>query len=105
MKIGELNRRVEVLEQVEDRDTFGAVKTDWIVTGRVWANISPKTANEFFDNNQIKTSQKVVIVMRFYAGITVKHRIKYKDKLYEIISVIDKDTRHEKTILECKEII
>jgi SPP1 family predicted phage head-tail adaptor len=33
-----------------------------------------------------------------------KHRIQYKDKLYEINSVIDVDTGHYKMIIDCSEV-
>lgn len=103
--IGKLNRRIDVLEYQTDRDEYGGELYEWVVVGRVWASIEPKTGSEFFDNQQIKTSQNVIITMRFYAGITVKHRVRYEDKLYEIVAVIDKGTRHEQTILQCKEVI
>ena len=43
--------------------------------------------------------------MRFYAGLTVMHRIRYRDKLYEIIGISDEDTAHRWTVANCKELV
>ncbi len=95
--IGELNRRIEVLEFVESRDDFGGVEQEWIVKGIVWAKIVPKTGTEQFENEQVKSEQKVKFFMRFFASMNEKNRIRYDNNLYEVISVADKNTAHRFT--------
>ena len=102
MNIGELNRRIEVLEFQEDRDDFGGVVGEWVIIGRVWANIIPKNNGETLTNQQVKSNQTVKITVRFYAGLSTKHRIKYLDKLYEIVGIIDKETFHRWTEINAK---
>lgn len=104
MDIGSLNRRIEVLQFFEERDSLGGVVGLWQTVGRVWANIEPKTGSEYFQNQQINAESNVTITMRFYAGISALNRVRYQDKTYEIVAVADTCTEHKSTVLTCKEI-
>lgn len=104
MDIGKLNRRIEVLEFVKDRDEYGGEVGEWIIVGRVWASIEPIKGTEKYFNQQIIAETGTKITMRFYAGLTVTHRIRYGDVVYEIISVIDENTAHRMTTAMAKEI-
>ena len=104
IKIGELNRRIEVLEFIEDRDSFGAVVGEWITTGRVWSKVEPLSGGESLLDQQIRATNKVRFVMRFYAAMCNDKRINYMDKIYEITAVKDITDRHRFTEIEGKEI-
>ncbi|MFI3162896.1 MAG: phage head closure protein [Bacillota bacterium] len=104
IKIGDLNRRIEVLSQRDSKDSFGGAVGEWITVGLVWAKIQPNQASETIDDDQVKTKQMANITMRFYAGLTSKHRIKYKEKIYNIQSVSDVETSHRWTIAVVEEI-
>jgi SPP1 family predicted phage head-tail adaptor len=105
MTIGELNRRIEVLELREERDAYGAVTGDWAVVGKVWAKIAPGIGRENFVNQQEKAIQETFITMRFYPAMSVKHRIRYQKTLYEVTAVKDIVTEHRWTQVTAKEII
>lgn len=105
MNIGDLNRRVEVLQFIEERDDMGGVVGAWHAVGRVWANIKPSSGTEYFQNQQVNAETNTTITVRFYASLTVEHRIKYGEKLYEIIGVGDEETAHKWTVINCKEIV
>ena len=104
VKIGELNRRIEVLEFSEERDSFGAVVGEWIATGRVWSKVEPLSGGESLIDQQIQCRNKVRFVMRFYAAMCNDKRIKYMNKIYEVISVKDITDGHRFTEVEGKEI-
>ena len=93
MTIGELNRRISILEQSEEKDSFGAVTGEWIETGRVWAKVAEKLSldkqAEKIADGKIENSKKAVITVRFYAGLTTKHRISIDGKNYEITAIRD----------------
>lgn len=105
MNIGELNRRIEVLRFIEERDEMGGVIGEWVTVGRVWANIKPQSGTEFFQAQQINAETTTKITVRFYAGLTVMHRIRYGDKLYEIIGIADDNTAHRMTVITAKEMV
>lgn len=104
MNIGELNRRIKILEFVEERDEYGAVDGVWKEIATRWARIEQNGGSEQSDNNQVIARVSTRIIIRYFEILNEKHRIKYKDKLYEINSVIDVDTGHYKMIIDCSEI-
>ena len=104
MNIGELNRRVEILAFVEERDEYGAIDGEWKVIATRWARIEQNGGGEVSDNNQVVARISTKIIIRHMPELTEKHRIKYKDKLYEINSVLDVDTGHYMSIVDCKEL-
>lgn len=105
MTIGGLNRRVEILQFVEERDGFGGVDGRWEIVGRVWARIEPVSGTEFFSAQQINAETVTRVTIRFYAGLTVMHRIRYGDKLFEITGITDTATAHRWTVINCKELV
>lgn len=105
MTIGDLNRRINVLEQREERDNYGAVVGDWIIVGRVWARIAPGVGRENLVHEQEQGTQEAKITMRFYPAMSIKHRIQYGETFYEITAVKDIVTNHRWTEVTAKEII
>jgi len=104
MTIGELNRRIEVLELQEERDSYGALIGGWVTVGRVWAKIAPGVGRENLVNQQEQGIQEAAITMRFYPSMSVKHRIRYLKTLYEVTAVKDIVTEHRWTEVKVKEI-
>lgn len=103
MRIGKLNRRVSILEFKKRRDAFGGEEGEWMAVQKVWANIVTVSGTEQMFTQQVTAESVTKITMRYLPWLTVMHRIRYGEKLYEIIGEIDADTAHEKTILNCKE--
>ena len=104
MNIGELNRRVEILAFVEEKDEYGAIDGEWKVIATRWARIEQNGGGEVSDNNQVVARISTKIIIRHMPGLTEKNRVRYKDKLYEINSVLDVDTGHYMSMLDCKEL-
>ncbi len=105
MDIGKLNRRVEILQFFKDRDEFGGEIGEWKSVAKVWAAISPVSGTEQLFAQQVTAEAVVKITIRYLSWLNVMHRIKYGDKLYEIIGATDADTAHTKTIINCKEMV
>ena len=70
MNIGELNRRIKILEFVEQRDEFGGIEGDWKVIATRWSRIEQHGGNEVSDNNQViaRVSTKIIIRYIFVIG-------------------------------------
>lgn len=105
MDIGKLNRRVEILQFFKDRDEFGGEIGEWKSVAKVWAAISPVSGTEQMFAQQVTAEAVVKITIRYLPWLNVMHRIKYGDKLYEIIGSLDNETAHTKTIINCKEMV
>ena len=105
MQIGDLNRRIEVLESRVKKDAYGGEVVEWIPVGRVWAKIEPGSGTEILNAQQVQAENPTKITVRFYAGLTVMERIRYGDKLYEIIGISDEETTHRWTVITAKELV
>lgn len=105
MQIGDFDRRIEVLEKRVRKDAYGGEEIEWIPVGRVWAKIEPGSGSEFLNAQQVQAENPTKITVRFYAGLTVMERIRYGEKLYEILGISDEETTHRWTVITAKELI
>jgi len=105
MQIGDLNRRISILEYKVERDEYGGEDGRWIVVGRVWAKIEPTTGVEFLQGQQVQAEQTTKITVRYYPALDVMHRVEYGGKVYEILAVADLITNHRWTVITAKEMV
>lgn len=105
MDIGKLNRRVEILQFFKDRDEFGGEVGEWKSVAKVWAAILPVSGTEQMFAQQVTAESVVKITIRYLPWLNVMHRIKYGNKLYEIVGSLDNETAHKATIINCKEMV
>ena len=103
MRIGKLNRRIDILEFVVMRNEYGEEVGTWTKKESVWAKIEPISGTEYFKSQKPVAENTTTITIRYNKNISVLNRIKYQNKLYEIIGVSDDETLHTTTILNCKE--
>ena len=105
MKIGGLNRRIEILEYVAVKDEYGGEDGEWKVLDRIWAKIEPISGTEYFQAQTVNAETVAKITIRYNPKINVMHRVRYQNILYEIIGVSDERTEHKASILNCKEMV
>lgn len=105
MNIGKLNRRVQILGFVKDRDEYGGEIGEWKCVAKAWAEIVPISGTEQMFAQAVTAEKVVRISIRYCPWLTVLHRIKYGSKLYEIVGELDKDTEHKSTIINAKELV
>ena len=80
MNIGDLNRRIEVLQFFEDRDDYGGVDGEWLPVGRVWAKIEPGSGTEYFAKQQVnaenenKDNDKVLCGYKRYESYSLRRK-------------------------------
>ena len=105
MDIGRLNRRIEILEFHKHRDAFGGEIGEWKTVAKAWATIVPVSGSEQMFAQQVTADKVVRITIRFCDWLTVLHRIRYGNKLYEIVGELDNETAHTATIISAKELV
>jgi head-tail adaptor len=78
--IGELRQRIYIEKVLsESRDSHNQVQQNWGLVGMRWAKIQDKSG-ETISIQQAGTRANVghtTIVIRYFAGLTVKHRLRY----------------------------
>lgn len=105
MDIGRLNRRVEILQFFKSRDEYGGEIGEWKSVAKAWAEVVPISGKEQMFAQQVTAEKVVRITMRYCHWLTVLHRIRYKNAVYEIIGELDDETAHTATVINAKELV
>ncbi len=104
MKVGMLRHRIVIQENRVSRDSFGAEISEWIQFAVVWAEVSPISGREYVSFKQINAEITTKITIRYLAGVTTEMRVLFKDRVFEIDSVINPEERNISLFLMCKEV-
>jgi len=101
---GRRDKLVTIQYVVETRDAdFSSIESDWEDFAQVWAQVEPISGREYFLNREQQTEVTVRIRMLHMPGITNKMRVSYRDKLYQIVTVIDPLEQREELELVCSD--
>jgi SPP1 family predicted phage head-tail adaptor len=69
----------------------------------VWAQLRPLSGRESFIAQQVNADVTHEIIIRYYSGLTPKHRILFGTRQFDIISVLNKDERNEYQVITASE--
>lgn len=105
VRAGELRKRVEIQLPFETKDSFGAVSSAWATQAQRWAEVLPVKANESAIADQVTGRLTHRITMRFYNGLTMRHRIKLGGRLFNITGVVNVDETGVMHILDAVEVV
>lgn len=106
MRAGWLRHRVEVLEKVAGRDSFGAEVTAWATVATVWASVEPLRGREYIEAKQGQVEVSHRVVMRHWLDVGPEMRLRLEGgRVLEIESVINPLERNERLELMCREAV
>jgi SPP1 family predicted phage head-tail adaptor len=102
--IGELNRRIALLEPIETLDGQGGSSTTFIESAKVWAKIEPLESREmqFAGGDEASISHRITI--RYRSGIRSGWRVSYSGRTFEAVGPPrDLLERHQFIEIDCFE--
>lgn len=102
MKVGKMRHRITFQRPTEEKDILAGYKDDWLDVCTVWAQISPVSGKEYLSQVR-ETMVTHKIYCRYRAGITPRMRIKFKDRIFRIVSILNWDERNEGLTIMCEE--
>ena len=107
MNPGKLNKRISLQSLVITSDSEGVQQSTWIDYKTVWASIEPLSVRyrEFLAAQAINTEISVTIKIRYTEGINSAMRVKYGNRFYTIIAVVNPNESNKELNLMCKEVI
>jgi SPP1 family predicted phage head-tail adaptor len=105
MQAGKLRHRVEIQLQLTEQDVYGERTGEWIEWKKVWAQVSPISGRERLQVQQTTNTVSHRITLRFVDGLTPRHRIVFRARVFNIHAVIDPDERRIQQVLDCTEVI
>ena len=98
-----MRQRITFQEEVKTADGSKGFTVAWRDFISVWASVEPLSGREFFAAHQIKAEITHRVKIRYRTDITVKMRIKHRERVLEIESIIDKKERREELEIFCRE--
>lgn len=104
MKIGDLRHRIILQKFVETTDEEGFSTQEWQDVATVWASVENLYGREYWQAAAIQAENTVKFIIRYRNDITNDMRIKFKDKLYNIISIDNIKYRNEYKEIKAKEV-
>lgn len=105
MQIGRLRHLIILLKQINRQNDYGATITDWKKFKTVWAEVRPLSGKEYYSAQQVQAEVTTQITLRYLPDIDSTMQIQFKDKRYEILSVINLYEQNFALQLMCKELI
>lgn len=102
MQPGTLRERIELQQPSETRNTLGEVSQTWSTYASRWASVKTLRSGEVLSANQQGLTITHRVRLRHVDSIKSTHRIKWKNRIMHIISVLELEnlTVHE---LLCEE--
>ena len=88
MEAGRLKHRITIQIPVKSKNDFDEVIEtfqDWVT---VSASIEPNRGRMYFEAKQANSEVEGRIIMRYRSGVLPTMRVKYGDRVFKIISII-----------------
>lgn len=105
MDIGKLRQRITFQKLEQTKDEFGEMLGEWSDFKTVWAEVKPVSGRQFFAAKQINSEISHNIYIRYNADLLPNMRIKYKDRVFDILYLMNVNESNTLMQIYCKEII
>lgn len=90
---GKLDRRVAIQTGTESRDASGGVSISWATTTTVWGSRLDQGGREFRAVGAQFAEANAAFRIRFYSGLTPKHRLQCESVTYDVLGIIEEGRR------------
>lgn len=105
MKVGQLRHRITFQRKAKVQNEYGEEIADWVDVASVWASVNPISGREFFAAEAVNSEVTHKINMRYRSGITPDMRVKFKERYFQIIVVMNLQEKNVELQLLCKELV
>jgi SPP1 family predicted phage head-tail adaptor len=90
MDIGKFRHQIAIQVNTPTQDSAGSWIDSWADEGAVvWGSIEPLSGRELLLAQQVKSDVSHKIRIRYKAGITSAKRVRYQNRYFNIISVLN----------------
>jgi SPP1 family predicted phage head-tail adaptor len=106
LNIGELNRRIDIQQEVATQGTSGQEILTWENLACVWSKVSyPMTGGGAdIDANQVIVTTRTDFIIRYRDGLDEKMRIVYRGANYGILNITEHEQRNRFLTLQAHKI-
>jgi SPP1 family predicted phage head-tail adaptor len=103
MKIGLLNRQVTLQKPVATANTIGEQTSTWQDVATVWAYLEPATGSWYYAGMQRESKVDGRIHILYRNDIKSNWRVKYGDRYFIIVSLINSNEANRESIIMFRE--
>ncbi len=103
MEAGKLRNFITIQKVSETFDDKGNIVQTWQDMVNLWAEILPLVGREYWSSKQVNAETTGKLRTRYYPGITPKMRIKFGNRYFEILGVINIEEKGEEMVIYYKE--
>jgi SPP1 family predicted phage head-tail adaptor len=104
VNVGRMRYRIDIEDLIKITDNDGFVSEEWIPFAEVWADITSVSGKEYLESAQDLSEVTSKIYIRQLKGIKTTMRIRYKDRNFNIQSILQ-DERNGITTIMAKEVL
>jgi len=105
LNAGELNHRITLEKNEPIKSSDGSPLENWVTVVSVWANYQAKSGREFFAAQRFNAEVNALFRIRYRTDLTVKMRVKYKNRYFEILFLNDTGKDQGELVLACREVV
>jgi SPP1 family predicted phage head-tail adaptor len=105
MNPGKLNKRVTIIGQPPNQNSYGEKEGDSPVIATVWANVRTLTGRALFQAQQVQAEINTKVIIRYRKDIKANMRIRYGTRTLEIIFPVNMNEENRYIELSCKEVV
>ncbi|MDE6984778.1 MAG: phage head closure protein [Lachnospiraceae bacterium] len=103
MDIGRTNKRITFLRYEEKENDLLQAEQVLTEVKTVWASVEPTRGREYQEAQRIRPELTYKVTTRYHKEITPDMFIRYKDRYFNIVSVINVRERNEMLEIICTE--
>jgi len=103
MRIVDLNKRITLQYQTKIPDGMGGWTVTWVDGATIFAGIWPVSANETIAANAVSMTISHRIRIRYRSTLKPSWRVKFGNRYFAIVSIINPNERNAMIDLMCKE--
>ena len=101
--LGKLKSKISIMRNARVSDGCGGYSDEWIEVKECRASIRPLRGREIQEAQKIQQETTHNIIIRYFEDIQNSDRIRYKDKEFEVTSIINIDNKGVFLELLCSE--
>jgi len=106
MRAGDLDKKSDIEYPKKSKNSFGEDIETWTtLTENVWCSIEPVSGNEKWLQQERVSEATYKIKMRYRANIKPTMRMKYKNRYFQFLAVLNLYEDCKELILPAKEVI
>jgi SPP1 family predicted phage head-tail adaptor len=94
MRAGQLRHRITIEQPTQAKNSIGEVVLTWSTFSTVWAAIEPAAGSTYYAANQLDARVDGRVRIRYRSDLLPTMRIKFGDRIFIIVSIIQPQENH-----------